>query len=433
MDAPVHDQEPLPLAARHAFFWLMAGNAVGLWLSILLLFPSLNALFGEFTYGRIVPLHLNFQLYGWSSLPLVAWLLQIYRCSAHASSRAAIVIWSAALVIGGVSWLLGGSSGKIFLEWSGFARAFFTLAMTFLWCVLAASFAKENDGGRIARAAKGAGLVALLTAPGVWHFAGSERVYPPVNPSTSGPTAASLLGSTLSVIFLLLLAGPALGHPNGRRTAARFGWIAFAASAALFVLADKSNASHRGWREIATLGSLLVWAPLLPAYFRAFDFSSNARRWMPVFLLWFAALTLTGWFSFLPGVLDRWKFTNALVAHSHLAMAGFVTAFNMFLLHALLARQNMSLRISGRSFLIWNLATIAHVTVLWTAGTLEAADSSFTILPTPAHTVLYGARALFGAVMFGVSLHWWRASLHLQHAPAAHKPCGHAAAEPALA
>lgn len=433
MDAPCREQEPPPLAAQHALFWLMAGNAVGLWLSILLLVPSFNGLFGELTYGRIVPLHLNFQLYGWSSLPLVAWLFHIFRCPANASSRAAVLIWSAALAIGGASWLRGESSGKIFLEWTGFARAFFTLAMLFLWCVLAVSLARDKGGARFARATKSIGLMALLAAPAVWHFAGSPRVYPPVNPSTSGPTAASLLGSTLSVIFLMLLAGPALGRAKPRRSGARLGWIAFAASATLFALADKSNASHRSWTEIATLGSLLLWAPLLPAYFRSFEFPFTARRWIPVFLMWFAALTLTGWCSFLPGVLDRWKFTNALVAHSHLAMAGFVTAFNMFLLQALLAHRNLSLGISRDSFLIWNVATIAHVTVLWTAGTLEAADAAFTILPTPMRAVLYGARALFGAAMFGTSIVWWRASLRMENARGSRRASRPAPAELALA
>ena len=36
--------------------------------------------------------------------------------------------------------------------------------------------------------------------------------------------------------------------------------------------------------------------------------------------------------SFLPGVLDRIKFSQALVGHSHLAMAGFTTSFVVLVL-----------------------------------------------------------------------------------------------------
>ena len=35
---------------------------------------------------------------------------------------------------------------------------------------------------------------------------------------------------------------------------------------------------------------------------------------------------LTGWVSFLPGVLDRMKFTDGLVGHSFVAMGGFTSS-----------------------------------------------------------------------------------------------------------
>ena len=76
-------------AARHALGWLLFGNLAGLWLSVLLLWPDLGA--GEWTYGRWVPVHLNVQLYGWTSLPLVAWLMAIYQVDASRVRR-----WGAA-------------------------------------------------------------------------------------------------------------------------------------------------------------------------------------------------------------------------------------------------------------------------------------------------------------------------------------------------
>jgi cytochrome c oxidase cbb3-type subunit 1 len=64
-------------AAWHALFWLVAANAIGVLIAILLLFPSLNVLLGEWTYGRWIMVHMNLELYGWASLPLVAFLVRI--------------------------------------------------------------------------------------------------------------------------------------------------------------------------------------------------------------------------------------------------------------------------------------------------------------------------------------------------------------------
>ena len=71
----VHDTDSgLSAAVRHALAWLVFGNAVGLYLAILLLRPDWQL--AGWTYGRWVPVHLNSQLYGWTSLPLVAWLFE---------------------------------------------------------------------------------------------------------------------------------------------------------------------------------------------------------------------------------------------------------------------------------------------------------------------------------------------------------------------
>ena len=124
-------------AGRHALGWLVAGSAVGLWLSLLLLFPGLQV--GEWTYGRWVPVHLNGMLSGWTALPLVAWLLTIYevpRRWADAATRA----WTAALAAACCHWLSGGSSGKIFLDWKGGPLFAFVAALGFLWLVLAVSW-----------------------------------------------------------------------------------------------------------------------------------------------------------------------------------------------------------------------------------------------------------------------------------------------------
>src|ERR1035441_11035060 len=67
----------LASAVWHSLFWLVFSNAVGVLIATLLLVPSLNSVLGEWTYGRWLPFHLNLELYGWCSLPLVAFLFKV--------------------------------------------------------------------------------------------------------------------------------------------------------------------------------------------------------------------------------------------------------------------------------------------------------------------------------------------------------------------
>lgn len=110
---------------------------MGFWLSLLLLFPGLQ--FGELTYGRWMPVHLDIQLYGWTAMPLVGWLLSIYGVSRRWSS-AAVRAWSSALAVGVFGWLGGDSGGKIFLDWKGASLAAFVTALLFLWGILLAAW-----------------------------------------------------------------------------------------------------------------------------------------------------------------------------------------------------------------------------------------------------------------------------------------------------
>ena len=130
--------------ARHALFWLMGANAVGLLLSLLLLWPEFGDLLLPFTYGRWMPVHANAQLYGWCSLPLIGLLHAWYRPPVSHSGldtafRVATAGWSASLALGVCSWLMGSNSGKLFVEWHGLARGALPVAMAGLWSVLAAA------------------------------------------------------------------------------------------------------------------------------------------------------------------------------------------------------------------------------------------------------------------------------------------------------
>jgi cytochrome c oxidase cbb3-type subunit 1 len=114
----------------HSLAWLVFANAVGVLMATLLVAPRLNGVLGEWTYGRWIPVHLNLQLNGWCSLPLVAFLFKVYGADREGVAqwcRPALWIWSSALAVGSLSWLTGHSSGKLFLDWTGFSRASLSL------------------------------------------------------------------------------------------------------------------------------------------------------------------------------------------------------------------------------------------------------------------------------------------------------------------
>ena len=394
---------------QHALFWLMIGNAVGLWLAMLLLFPGLNKLTGQITYGRILPVHLNLQLYGWTSLPLVAWLFHLYPSddqSGDELARGAILLWSATLLVGSVSSMVGQSSGKIFLEWRGFACLLFCFNLLGLWTALSVRFARLRNLLSRAQLLRLCGLIVLAAVIPTWFWASSPSVYPAVNPDSGGPTAGSLLGSTLFVVLLLIISGTIFGTSLSGRWL-KICWMILALDLVIFAMFGSGNNTHRSLFQVALLAALLPWPALLVSYFRQSQLPPASYGWLKSALGWFALLTFTGWLSFLPKVLDSWKFTNGLVAHSHLAMAGFVTCFNFFILTSL------GEQFSPRSRRWWNLATFTYVGLMWIAGTLEASNPGFTIIPTLGRTVLYAGRAAVGAVMLVISIIWWRSSLRL--------------------
>jgi cytochrome c oxidase cbb3-type subunit 1 len=403
----------LTLAAWHSLAWLYIANLIGVWLAILLLYPSAGRWCGEWSYGRWTPVHLNFQLYGWMALPLVGWAIRIYRADRGAItiwSREALLLWSLSLTIGAASWLNGSSSGKLFLDWSGYARVLFPLSILFLWFVLAIAYRRAwhdlDNRSPLIRATKVLGLVLLALVPLVLYVAADPALYPAVNPDTGGPTGASQLESTLIIVFILLLL------PNGlaRRKLTGRGWLVaawtiFIIEALLCTALGRGDASHHRPIQFISLGSLLAWVPLVPAYFGAFEWPPNTRRWRQAAMVWWGLLVPTGWILFLPGVLDRLKFTDGLVGHSILAMAGFVSSLLILILAVLLGEDGDVFN-SRWAFVAWHGATFAYVVFFFLAGWKEGADPAFTIVPGAARNLLYIVRLLLGLAMTAASGHW---------------------------
>ncbi len=398
------DPSGLSTAVRHALGWLLFGNAVGIYLSVLLLDPGWQL--GAWTYGRWVPVHLNVQLFGWTSLPLVAWLFSIYQVdrSRHAAwGSAAVWAWSAALAIGVLDWLGGQTSGKIFLDWKSGALWAFTAAQVILWAVLAAAWRERSaHWPQLRRAATLAGLGGLALVPFSLVFAASPKVYPPIDQTTGGPTGSSLQGSALIVVGLMLLLPrvAALCKDSRRRPGI---WIFFVLSWIVFGVTEAMGGTHHDPHQIFSMLFLLPWVWWLPRDWRRFEWPEGSVAWRGAMFGWWGMLVVTSLAMYRVGVLDRIKFTQALVAHSHMAMAGFTTSFCALLI-VLVTRRRMG---PPSSVALWHGAAFAMVLVLAAMGWMEGAHPSW-MLASPAWRELgLLVRTACGALMIGASLLWY--------------------------
>ena len=420
--AEPHQSTGVMAAVQHGLGWLVFSNALGVMIAILLLFPQLNLWLGEWTYGRWMMVHMNTALFGWCGVPMLSLLFKAYRADegeATAWCKPVVWLWSAALLVGSSSWLQGHSSGKLFLDWSGFARVFFSMALLGLWALLAVSLIKNRharSGSRGAVIARVIGLVVLLPVPLAIYIASSPGIYPAINPETGGPTGASQLESTLGIVLILLALPLAVARNRGgaKRTAV-VAWTIFLIEAVLCILLGRGDAGHRAPAQYLGLASVLVWIVVVPLYYDRFEWNPATRRWRTAFLLWWSGLVISGWVAFLPGVLDRLKFTDALVGHSLVAVAGFLSAYILFILAQLLGERDAWIVNRTWSYYAWNLGVLAYVIVMMIAGWLESTDPAFTIAPGAARDCIYAIRLLTGISMLAASMEWLVASHSLKN------------------
>lgn len=401
----VPDEAGLSSAVRHSLGWLVFGNAVGLYLSVLLLNPSWQL--AQWTYGRWVPVHLNVQLFGWTSLPLVAWLISIYevdRSRYAAWGPAAVWAWTGALAMGVFHWLGGVTSGKIFLDWKGGALWGFTAAQVVLWAVLAAAWKDRSAGwGGTRRMAALAGLLGLAMVPVSLVFAASPAVYPPIDRTTGGPTGSSLQGSAMIVVGLMLLLPRVAAVAKGARKN-RGIWIFFVLSWIVFGVTEAMGGTHHDVHQIGSMLFLLPWVWWLPKDWAGFDWPEGSRVWRWAMFGWWGMLVVSGLAMYQAGVLDRLKFTQGLVAHSHLAMAGFTTSFCALLL-VLITRRRMG---GAASVVAWHVAALVMIVTLTVMGWLEGVNPSWMAeQPLWRETGLV-VRASCGGLMLAVSVLWLR-------------------------
>ena len=414
-------REVLATTAFHCLLWLVIANAIGILIAAMLVLPGINNLLGEWTYGRWMPVHMNLQLYGWCSLPLVMFLFHVYGADRKPMAdwaRPVLWTWSTALAAGSVSWLSGHSSGKLFLDWTGYPRVLFPVAMLALWLLLTASYCVSRPRYRTYKII---GLALLLVVPFLIYIASNPALYPPVNPDTGGPTGASQLESSLVIIAVLLLLpfGLTERQPQ-RRWPLPTAWIIFAAETVLCLGLGRADVSHHRPIQWISLGSLLVWIPLTPAYFREFKWHRNTRLWRIAFLCWWSVLIPTGWALFLPGVLDHFKFTDGLVGHSLLAMAGFVSSLLIFVMVQLMGDDGWIFN-GTWSFYTWQASALAYVLIMFYAGWREGSDPAFSIVPGLLRNGIYTVRLLLGVLLFAASLDWFVDALTLHKELRQHK------------
>lgn len=390
--------------------WLLAANSVGLLLASLLIWPGLNTFIQPYTYGRWMPLHLDWQLYGWCSLPLLGLLLVQFlghNSKGAFRSRLCLAAWSIGLLTGGACWLSGRVTGKIFLNWSGVSGIVFAGALFAVWFLLSIGWLERFRNRIHSRESltflvlKALVLVGLACVPIVLLHTSDPAVYPPVNPESGGATGHSLLLSTLSLVFIMgLLPGVILRispkDPQKIRRALVHFWGFFAISIGVYLFIEHGNASNNTYNQVIGLGTLLLWPLLIWRLWRGYSWEPGTRIWLGSFLAWWSLLALDGWSIFLPGVLDVAKFTNVLVAHSHLAMGGMVTSLNVIILMEM-GRSRLVENILGRKlpFLLWNAACLIYVVAMtlqgWREGQNPAALFNYDRLTELAYLIRWGA------------------------------------------
>jgi cytochrome c oxidase cbb3-type subunit 1 len=246
-------------------------------------------------------------------------------------------------------------------------------------------------------------LALFFVSPAIFWASGRE-VYPSVNPDSGGATGASLLASTLGITAIYGLLPIMLRHPSRSTTsiARRVFWSGLAVSSIACLLIDHGHASHHSIGQILGLGLLLGWVPLAWHYFRGFSWTSTAQRWLAAAFAWWVILVISGFLFFLPGISERLKFTNTLVAHAHLALAGLVTCFNGAILNLLNPGQPIT-----RGFRLWQFALALHIAALVCVGWTESRDPGALFLSQGWTQALYGLRLAAGIVMWALSAVWF--------------------------
>jgi cytochrome c oxidase cbb3-type subunit 1 len=199
---------------------------------------------------------------------------------------------------------------------------------------------------------------------------------------------------------MLLL--PRVAAVSRRQRKSRGIWMFFAVSWLVFGATEMIGGTHFDWLQIGAMLMLLPWAWWIPRDWAGFAWPEGAAVWRGAMLIWWGVLVVSGLLMYQPGVLDHLKFTQGLVAHTHLAMAGFTTSFCALLLVLITGR-----RIGGTwSVALWHVAALGMIITLALMGWKEGDGPSW-MLALPAWREWgLAVRAACGGLMLCVSVVW---------------------------
>jgi cytochrome c oxidase cbb3-type subunit 1 len=406
--------------SQFSLVWLSLANLVGVLLAILLIWPQGNAYLGPFTYGRWMPLHMDWHLYGWCALPLLGILCARFLDQVKTGAETTtwiLLLWTLGLAVGGWQWLAGGQSGKPFLNWTGYAGIVFCTSLLAIWGWLALGWIQRlrtQSDSRLELLGKGTVLAGLLTLPFILRLTSNPVIYPPINPNSGGATGHSLLASTLGIVFLMGIIPPiGLKLPTRGPTAKTKTWAfwsIFILSLILYAVIEHGNVANTSLSQILALGSLMIWPILVIWLWSSFKWSAESKIWRWAFFTWWALLTINGWTTFLPGTLDTLKFTNSLVAHTHLAMAGMITTLNIVILIEIGSSNPVRKILSSKSlFWIWNAGCALYVASMLWQGIREGLTPGVLFTSNRLTDSLYIIRLIAGAGMTLSGVIWtWK-------------------------
>ena len=104
-------------------------------------------------------------------------------------------------------------------------------------------------------------------------------------------------------------------------------------------------------------------------------------------------------------MLDHFKFTDGLVAHSLLAMGGFVSSLIIFVMVQLLGEDGWIFH-TAWAFYLWQASVLTYVVLVFAAGWREGYDPAFNMVPGTTRNSIYLLRVLLGALMLIASAEW---------------------------
>jgi cytochrome c oxidase cbb3-type subunit 1 len=288
-----------------------------------------------------------------------------------------LIFWSISLFVGGISFLLGNSSGKLFLVWSAYAKYLFVLNLLFLWTSLfiifygQVKFREQNKEIIPFVLNKGLLLLGLLTVPFAFLYVLRPNILPSINTESSGATGVSLLLSSLAVVAIFIYSPLVLLETKlGASTLLKL-TIALVLHIVVSLFLNLGNSSHYDLDQILGLTSILIWLPILIYYYKNLSWDKELSLWLKSFLCWGAFLVVTAVLMFQPGILDKVKFTNIIVAHVHIAMAGMITSFLMIVLHTLIPKGFGNFLIDKKIFILWQAGLSLKIISLLLLGIIE--------------------------------------------------------------